>query len=315
MLKEPFREPYKIDSQFGEKRDYGYHSGSDWNGTGGGNTDCGYKLYPIKNAEIVHTSEADVSYGKIVVCRITGTFGERWIRYCHCREILVTGGIVTPETPIATLGTTGNSTACHLHWDVIKKPLPNWRSYAKTKEYLNEYFEDPVAFFNKYKNVPDENNSMDIPKYFSDLLNEYQLDLTNEGQMREFMGKGRMYTDHITQKENQIISLTEQNADLNETISTLTQETQRLRGKLEEAEEKINTTRVKLDKADGQVRDLAFKNEAMAAKIDKLAGDMDTLQDKYDDLKIDYKALEGKKTTDMGIIEFILAKLRGGGKK
>ena len=77
MLQRPFKEPYKIDGRWNEVRTKdkdgydGFHSGEDWNGTGGGNTDCGYKLYPLTRAEVIHTSQAGVGYGNIIVCKIT----------------------------------------------------------------------------------------------------------------------------------------------------------------------------------------------------------------------------------------------------
>lgn len=78
--------------------------------------------------------------------------GNRWIRYAHLNEILVKNGDVLEEnTPIAKMGSTGNSTACHLHWDIFKKIPPDWRWFPKNIEQLNEYMIDPLEFVDVYK--------------------------------------------------------------------------------------------------------------------------------------------------------------------
>lgn len=145
----PF-EPFKIDDEFGTPRSYGFHSGIDFNGIGGGNTDCGYNLKAITSGEIVYASESNTGYGNIVVLRIEGPWGTRWVRYCHCGRILRRSGFVFEGESIALLGSTGNSDVCHLHLDLIKKALANWRTYARTKEILNTYFEDPKSFIEKW---------------------------------------------------------------------------------------------------------------------------------------------------------------------
>lgn len=261
----PFREPFKIDGDFGEKRSYGYHSGTDLNGTGGGNTDCGYKLFPITKAEVIHNSEADVSYGKVVVTKIEGPWGTRWIRYCHCREILIRSGVVTPETPIATLGTTGNSSACHLHIDCIKKPLPNWRMYAKDEAALNEYFEDFIAFFNKWKDVEQE----DMPEYFKKLLLEYNIDINNEGKIREIFGKAKDFDDKVRELTEQVKSANETLADKAREVSLLTDKVTNLENRLIEIEQNYNVARSERDKATWERDKLAALTKTQEEELER----------------------------------------------
>lgn len=268
MLSKPFKEDSKVDGVFGETRGYGFHSGVDENGTGGGNTDCGYKLYPIKEGTIVHASHSTTGYGNIVVCRIEGEFGERWVRYCHCREILINSGEVTQDTPIATLGTSGNSTACHLHWDVIKKPLRNWRTYAKTEELLNEYFEDPTAFFNRWKDVEDKE---DMPDYFTKLLIEYNLNLDNEGQIREWFGRARDYENN----QNRIQELTQQVESLTAVVSQFEGLSTRIKQLEEESvglREDLTQARIKLAEANS-------KTNALANQVTRLEGENERLKE------------------------------------
>lgn len=265
MLSKPFREAHKIDGIFGEARSYGLHSGSDWNGTGGGNTDCGYKLYPLKKGEIVHTSYSTTGYGNIVVYKIKGTFGERWVRYCHCREILVRSGQVTPDTMISTLGTSGNSTACHLHWDIIKKPLNNWRTYAKNAQTLIEYFEDPTAFYNKYKDQIEED---DMPEWLETLLREINLTIKDEGAIREIFGKANDYNDKVAELTEQLKSSNERVSEMGLELANYVGKTKKLEDKIFEIQEGLNTSRSERDKATWEKDRLQIENETLREEND-----------------------------------------------
>ena len=221
MIK-PF-EPHKIDQGFGNPTSYGPHEGWDMNGLGGGNTDCGYSLKAVGDGEIVHTSEKTTDYGKLVVLHVKTNLGDRWVRYCHCQQILVTSGQVASGDVLALMGSSGNSTACHLHFDVLKKKPSNWRFYAKTLNELNEWFENPSEFFN-LENVIIQPE--DMPKWLKDLVVENGQNSDNfEGWFRETLGKAKDYeglkktvdkqaesikklTDRLLEQEGEIQTLT-----------------------------------------------------------------------------------------------------------
>jgi len=277
MLSKSFKEDHKIDGIFGETRSYGFHSGVDWNGIGGGNTDCGYKLYPIRQGEIVFTSYANTGYGNIVVYKIKGVFGERWIRYAHCREILVRSGLVGLDTVIATLGTTGNSTACHLHWDCIKKPFTNWRTYAKTQELLNEYFEDPTSFFNKYK---DEEDNEDMPKWFTTLLNERELTIDDKSKICEIFGKAKDYDSKIKEFTEQVKSANEMLSSKSLEVSNLTTKCEKLDSKIFELEAQYNKERDKYNKESWEKEKLKISLKRLEEEIVTLNKRIETLESK-----------------------------------
>ena len=275
MLQKPFKEAHKIDGSFGEPRSYGLHSGEDWNGVKGGNTDCGYKLYPIdldNQSEIVHASESNTGYGNIVVYKIVGGWGEKWVRYCHCSKLLVRSGLVSSQAPISELGTTGNSTGCHLHWDIIKKPMRNWRTYAHDKIQLEEYFEKPSAFFEQWKNVQEEE---DMPEYFKNLLNEYQLDINNEGQIRSFFDKGRKFDDKVNE-------LTTQVETANETISSLSLQVAELTPKITKMEEDILGLKSELVETRNQRDTLSIEKERLEVYSRKLEEEVAAFQEHND---------------------------------
>ncbi len=182
----PF-EPYKIDAKYGDPVSYGPHEGCDYNGLNGGNTDCGTPYCAAWDGEVVFSSVASTGYGRMVVLRVTLPLPSgpvtRFIRYCHCSETVVSSGLVKRGDIIAKMGSTGNSTACHLHLDILKKQPANWRFYAKTKAELDEWFEDPELFFNAI--IPSG-----MATWLTDLLKEdLGLDTSkSEGEIRGRVG-------------------------------------------------------------------------------------------------------------------------------
>lgn len=203
-LQRPFKEPYKIDGKFGDIRSGYIHAGVDYNGIGGGDTDLGYKLYPICDGEITHVSKADVSYGNVVVYKIEGVWGTKWVRYCHCNTInCKVGDKVNKDTIIATLGKTGNADLAHLHCDLIKNPLTNWRMYAKDLTVLNNYFEDFEEFFKQFGtiDVMADNRIKLLDEYVGPSGDDLQT-LKSEGDVRSALERVRKWNQLDTDKKN-----------------------------------------------------------------------------------------------------------------
>lgn len=149
MRKYP-HEPYRLDQGFGIRRPDGtYHEGWDTNKAGtAGNQDLGTPLFAWMKGEIIHYSRSSKWYGNILVQKVWTPRGYRYIRYCHLQKLFHINGVVDSNTVIATMGSTGNSTASHLHLDIFKKVPPTWRFYAGNNlKTLQEYMIDPKEFY------------------------------------------------------------------------------------------------------------------------------------------------------------------------
>jgi len=143
--------PNKIDSFFNQKVSYGNHEGIDLNGVGGGNTDCGEPLKSISLGKCVHVSSSSKDYGLLVVIETQWSGSTYYIRYCHLQQAsVVVDQLVSQGQVVGLMGSTGNSTACHLHLDILKKKPRSWRFY--TQDVL-AWFVDPVLFIKEYKGV------------------------------------------------------------------------------------------------------------------------------------------------------------------
>jgi len=196
MLPFPFT-PHKIDDFFGTVRSYGLHNGIDLNGPLGGNTDCGTLLYPVAKGKCVYAQKLNKNFGNLIVYEVSGTWGTRWVGYAHCQEFLIgEGDTVSPDDPIAKLGTTGFSSACHLHMFVFttRPPRDNWRTGVRSKSTLGKYYEAPLLFI--------KDNSVIISPPIMDirlkLLEDYRSNdpeygfangIKTEGDVREVLGK------------------------------------------------------------------------------------------------------------------------------
>lgn len=146
---------------FGAKVSYGYHSGNDVNGNGGGNTDCGTPLKAIANGVISSVISQASGYGRHLHLRFEVNGKSYWAHYCHCQEIYVQAGQVVKEGDlIARMGTTGNSSHCHLHFEIKNQPT-GVDGIAKTLEDLKKW-ENPWEFIkrNMGANVPGKNWDM-----------------------------------------------------------------------------------------------------------------------------------------------------------
>lgn len=139
-----------VGNGFGDKVPYGFHSGVDINGNGGGNSDCGSPIKAIADGECTSVELGTTGYGKHFHYKIDGPWGVRYVHDAHCQDIFIKVGDKFKEgDTIATMGTSGNSTHCHDHFEIKKKPV-GINAIAKTQVALNDGWEDPIAFIEKY---------------------------------------------------------------------------------------------------------------------------------------------------------------------
>lgn len=104
----------RISSGFGERDDpftgeYDFHKGLDIA------AEEGTKIYAAASGEVIATGTQDLAGNYVIIRHADGIK----TKYFHCLKVLVnTGDRVTTKTPIALVGSTGNSTGPHLHFEV-----------------------------------------------------------------------------------------------------------------------------------------------------------------------------------------------------
>lgn len=102
---------HKVSSTFGKRSRGDYHTGIDLCGNYGDN------IYAYKSGKIIKVQHSNVSYGNMVL--IEHKDGTK-SRYAHMSSIIVSNGqYVECGQKIGYMGSTGNSTGNHLHFEII----------------------------------------------------------------------------------------------------------------------------------------------------------------------------------------------------
>ena len=144
-----FKEKWYNAQGFGVKTDYGYHEGDDLNLKTGGDSDLGQELLAVADGEItsVHSHTGIPTFGNHLHLKINTPFGEKFVHYAHCQDILVPEGAKVMEGQlIAHVGKSG-TTVSHLHFAIKNQPT-GIDGIAKTQDDLLKW-EDPIPFIEK----------------------------------------------------------------------------------------------------------------------------------------------------------------------
>lgn len=150
---------------FGQTTNYGFHDGKDINDNGSGDSDLGKPLFAIAKGIIVgvHEHSGQNNFGKHFFLQIDGPWGTRYAHYAHCQTLLVKQGQQVNEgQQVATVGNTGTVYA-HCHF-ALKKKANGMDTIANTKPQLDDAWEDPIAFIEKYLTPSTPNVDMKIDK-------------------------------------------------------------------------------------------------------------------------------------------------------
>ncbi len=123
-----------------------WHTGEDWNGTGGGDSDLGDPVYATAHGRVIAASFFAPSWGNIVLIEHQLP-GERkvWSQYAHLRERLVReGDLVRRGQAIGTIGKGHNNQwPAHLHFEIRFKEMPpnqwGWVSHQDRQKVLQYY--------------------------------------------------------------------------------------------------------------------------------------------------------------------------------
>lgn len=137
-----------------------WHTGEDWNGRGGGDTDLGDPIYAISAGRVVEFGYYPPSWGNIVLLEHALPDGVRvWSQYAHLDQITVgqVGQKVGRGQQIGTMGK-GAKTAsypqgrwiAHLHFEIrrLQLPIDNWLPMVRNKEQVLANYFNPTPFIN-----------------------------------------------------------------------------------------------------------------------------------------------------------------------
>ena len=191
-----------IATQFNEDYSLGIHTGEDWNGAGGGNTDLGQDVHAVANGLVTFAQNCGRLWGNVIILehRYYENHEARTILslYAHLNEIKVAAGEkIDRRQVIATIGQDPDKTfQAHLHlefrWD-RSLPATYWpSSNGKSHDWLNEHYIAPTKFISNHRTLPVPGKEQML--VLVDQQN-YEARLYERGVMREqfdiSLGQGR----------------------------------------------------------------------------------------------------------------------------
>ena len=152
-----------VATRFAEQYSMGMHTGEDWNGKGGGNTDLGQPVHAVAHGRVRVAKDCGRLWGNVVV--VEHVFYENHERreihslYAHLDEIKVREGEeVRRRQLIATVGQDPDKLfSAHLHLELRWNPglAPTYwpSSDGKDAAWLREHYAEPSAFIKSHRRL------------------------------------------------------------------------------------------------------------------------------------------------------------------
>lgn len=107
------------------------HTGNDWNGNGGGNSDLGDPVHATASGLVIEAMDHGGGWGNVV--RIVHA-GHVESLYAHLDHIDVTpGSAVHRGDRVGTIGTAGGQYLAHLHFEIRDRVMPLGGGYDKDR--------------------------------------------------------------------------------------------------------------------------------------------------------------------------------------
>jgi murein DD-endopeptidase MepM/ murein hydrolase activator NlpD len=153
-----------IATQFNEEYSLGIHTGEDWNGSGGGNTDLGQDVHAVANGLVTFAENCGRLWGNVIIIehRYYENHEPRKILslYAHLNKIKVNkADKVTRRQVIATIGQDPDKTfQAHLHLELRWDPslaATYWpSSNGKSHDWISEHYTAPSQFISTHRTLP-----------------------------------------------------------------------------------------------------------------------------------------------------------------
>jgi len=191
-----------VATHFAEAYNLGIHTGEDWNGIGGGNTDLGQDVFVVASGRVAFAANYGEPWGNIVV--VDHLFYEnnqkKRIRsvYAHLHEIKVQPGQdLQRRQLIGTIGQDPDKTFnAHLHlelrWDQTLEPTYWPSSNGKSEAWVREHYAEPTSFISSHRALP-------VPQKESTLVlidqNSYRMRVY---QRQQLLGEYQVSFGHAT---------------------------------------------------------------------------------------------------------------------
>lgn len=126
------------------------HLAEDWNGEGGGNTDCNTPVYAAARGRII-LADNFLGWGNVIIIRHQlpdGSLVET--QYAHLREMYKKSGTVERRTKIGTVGDGDGRFLCHLHFELRTSASRDWGAVGGGYSADRTGWVDPSDFIDRH---------------------------------------------------------------------------------------------------------------------------------------------------------------------
>ncbi len=156
---------WKVSLGLGDQFRFGLHTGEDWNGSGGGNTDLGQPVYAIGKGLVLEAEDMGAPIGQVALIRHQYLQGDSvqtvFSAYAHLKDLFVQkGDTVDRRQSIGSIGNGGGDFfQAHLHLEIRKGnmkayPLLYWPSLdGKDLPWIVEHYHPPGAFISAHRRI------------------------------------------------------------------------------------------------------------------------------------------------------------------
>lgn len=121
-------EGWYIATKTGERYELGIHTGEDWNGKGGGNTDLGQPVYATAKGVVLAAKDYGAPWGNVIYMEHHFIENAKQVivysLYAHLNEVFIKqGDTIDKRFKIGTIGTGHHSFPAHLHFEIRKESM------------------------------------------------------------------------------------------------------------------------------------------------------------------------------------------------
>lgn len=176
---------------FAQTYELGIHTGEDWNGNGGGDSDLGQPVFATARGKVLFAGAAAKPYGNIVLIEHryfrNGRVERVFSQYDHLRDVFVKKDqLVGRRERIGTIGKGADDVfPAHLHFELRREsmadvPVEFWPSSAGwTVEKVRQHYENPTPFILEHRKliIPAEE-----PAFLVVVKSRTQMDLFKQGR-------------------------------------------------------------------------------------------------------------------------------------
>lgn len=153
-----------VATKTGETYTLGIHTGEDWNGNGGGNTELGQPVYATAAGEVIDAQDFGAPWGNVVYIKHQYLENAQvktvYSLYAHMEELKVKkGAVVSKRQIIGSIGTGHKSFPAHLHFEIRKENMTGYETtywpstHKQSVEWVMAHYEEPSAFIRSHKKL------------------------------------------------------------------------------------------------------------------------------------------------------------------